>query len=111
MLTKENISGLKEKLESVKTNLARQIKELETTPEFGDESDHFEEEADEATALSTNLGVAKAMRERLNDIDHALQKIAAGRYGACENCGGKIELAILETDPESRFCRNCKKKG
>lgn len=111
MFTQENISDLKKKLEATKTELMRQIKELEITPEFGDETDHFEEEADEAEALGANLGVAKALRGRLNDVDHALQKIAAGGYGTCEKCAGQIELAILETDPESRFCRNCKKKG
>jgi len=42
--------------------------------------------------------------------DKALDKIEGNTYGKCELCGKEIEAAILDVDPESLFCMNCKKK-
>ncbi|PIY58866.1 hypothetical protein COY97_01965 [Candidatus Wolfebacteria bacterium CG_4_10_14_0_8_um_filter_39_64] len=32
------------------------------------------------------------------------------KYGVCEKCGKKISLDILKLAPESRLCKECKKK-
>jgi len=109
MLTKEQIQNFKEKLEQTKADLEKQVKDLEgKVPEFGSETDHFEEEADEAEQFGTNLGIAQALRGRLVNVNQALQKIAAGTYGQCENCKNQeVPLKNLETNPELRFCRKC----
>ena len=109
MLTKEQIQNFGERLEKTKADLEKQIKDLEgKVPDFGSETDHFEEEADEAEAFSTNLGIAKTLRERLVNVNHALDKIATGTYGKCENCQEQeVPLKNLETNPELRFCRKC----
>lgn len=109
MLSKEQIKKLKNKLEKTKADLEAQVKELDRAPEFGHDTDHFEEAADEVEEYSKNLGMEQTFRERLENIDHALQKMKSGNYGACEKCGKAIELKILEIDPESRLCRDCKK--
>lgn len=109
MLTKEQIQQFKTRLEKTKTDLEKQIKDLEgKVPEFGSETDHFEEEADEAEAFGANLGIAQALRERLNNVNHALQKITKNAYGKCENCENQeVPLKNLEANPELRFCRKC----
>lgn len=109
MLTKEQIQSFKEKLEKTKADLEKQVKDLEgKVPEFGTETDHFEEEADEAEQFGTNLGIAQAFRERLINVNHALDKIGAGAYGKCENCKDQdVPIKNLEANPELRFCRKC----
>jgi len=92
-------------------DLKEQIESLKTVPDFGSDVDHFEEEAEEAEAFSGNLGVSSALNERLLNIQRALDKIDAGTYGKCEECGGEIEKEVLDVDPESRLCRECKLKA
>ena len=109
MLTKDQLQNFKERLEKTKADLEKQVKDLEEkVPDFGSETDHFEEEADEAEAFSTNLGIAKTLRERLVNVNHALDKIAGGTYGRCENCKEMdVPIKNLETNPELRLCRSC----
>lgn len=108
MITKNIIEKCKTKLGQIRADLQKQIKGLEIAPKYGDDTDHFEEAADKVEEFSANMGMEQTFKERLNDVVRALGKIAAGAYGACENCRKEIELEILEIDPESRFCRNCK---
>ena len=109
MLTQEQLVIFKQRLEKTKADLEHEIKELESkVPDFGSETDHFEEEAGEAEAFGTNLGIAQALRERLNNVNRALDKISAGTYGKCENCREQdVPIKNLETNPELRFCRKC----
>ncbi|PIR88928.1 MAG: hypothetical protein COU07_03460 [Candidatus Harrisonbacteria bacterium CG10_big_fil_rev_8_21_14_0_10_40_38] len=111
MFDDKQISFYKERLESKMKDLKEQIESLKTVPDFGSDVDHFEEEAEEAEAFSGNLGVSSALNERLLNIQRALDKIDAGTYGKCEECGGEIEKEVLDVDPESRLCRECKLKA
>lgn len=45
--------------------------------------------------------------DRLHQIEAALEKIADGTYGACEECGGRIPKARLEAIPDTPFCVKC----
>ena len=40
-------------------------------------------------------------------IDAALARLAAGRYGHCEECGAEIDAGRLAAVPEATFCRDC----
>ena len=46
-------------------------------------------------------------RTQLAEIDAARQRLAAGRYGRCEVCGGPIAPARLEALPAARACIAC----
>lgn len=41
----------------------------------------------------------------LDDVDRALERLSAGTYATCENCGGSIDDADLAADPTRRTCR------
>ena len=58
--------------------------------------------------MGTNLSVAQVIRERLANVETALEKIAKGTYGICERCKKTIETRVLDIDPESRYCKECK---
>lgn len=46
-------------------------------------------------------------RARLDDVDAALARIAAGTYGTCETCGEPIAPGRLEARPTARRCITC----
>lgn len=111
MLPPQKIDHLKKKLEDERSAVSLEIKELEKVPEMGTDVDHLEEEADETEDFGGNLSMMQALKERLLDINDALDKIAQKKYGVCENCGQEIDEELLEVNPESRLCRNCKTAG
>lgn len=41
--------------------------------------------------------------------DTALARLAAGTYGTCERCDGRIPLARLRALPETTLCVDCKR--
>ena len=43
----------------------------------------------------------------LKEIAAALERIDAGDYGICENCGEAINPKRLEIDPVARLCIDC----
>lgn len=45
--------------------------------------------------------------QELLDIDAALQRIQASRYGLCMDCGEPIPLARLRVYPTAKRCRPC----
>ena len=48
-----------------------------------------------------------ACHERLELLDGALARIAAGTYGTCERCGVAIPPERLEAVPTTRTCVDC----
>lgn len=50
---------------------------------------------------------AVAARQRLADTEDALDRVATGAFGRCEQCGTAIPQVLLATAPESRYCPRC----
>jgi RNA polymerase-binding transcription factor DksA len=50
---------------------------------------------------------AIAARRDLADTEEALGRLAAGRYGRCEQCAGPIPPELLADTPEIRYCPGC----
>ena len=49
-------------------------------------------------------------RDMLFQTKHALDRIDAGTYGTCENCGGPIGKARLQAFPRATLCVACKQR-
>jgi len=47
----------------------------------------------------------------LAQIEHALQRIAAGVYGRCEFCGGRISATRLNVLPYTNSCIDCQREN
>ncbi len=92
-----------------KEKIEKELIKLKETLDFGDDTDHYEEETDEAEEMGNYLGIKRTQDARLEQIKKALQKIKNGTYGKCDKCGGEIEQRILDVDPESLYCKNCKR--
>jgi RNA polymerase-binding transcription factor DksA len=50
-----------------------------------------------------------AERHRLDEIDAAQARLAAGTFGACERCSTAIPLARLRAVPTARCCIACER--
>ena len=107
-MTQEKIESYKKKLEEERTMILEEIEETEKPVDFGSDVDGFDEETDEAEETSNQVSIANTLKIRLTEVDAALEKIRLGKYGTCELCKKEIEEAVLNVDPESRFCKSCK---
>ena len=50
---------------------------------------------------------AVAARRKLEDVEEALGRLTAGRYGRCEQCESAIPAGLLALIPEARYCPRC----
>ena len=110
-MTKEKIESYKNKLQHERLLVIREIRDFEKPVNLGDDIDHFDEKTDEVEELSNRFGEENDMKKRLDEIDLALQKIENGGYGVCESCGKEIGDEVLDIDPESHLCKECKMKN
>lgn len=56
------------------------------------------------------LALAANAREMLEQTERALERLDAGTYGLCENCGNPIGKARMQAFPRATLCVECKQK-
>ncbi|MEJ2202199.1 MAG: TraR/DksA family transcriptional regulator [Desulfuromonadaceae bacterium] len=54
------------------------------------------------------LNLTEGQRQKIRDIDAALDRLAQGEYGICMRCGEDIAERRMEVRPFSRYCIDCK---
>ncbi|KKU76607.1 MAG: Transcriptional regulator, TraR/DksA family [Parcubacteria group bacterium GW2011_GWA2_47_8b] len=110
-VTKKELDEFHKRLLKEQKEIVKQLADLGGVPDMGSdtEGETFDEEADEAEEYQKNLGLRQALKERLLDVKNALDKLFKNEYGRCEKCGMEIEAEVLKVDPESRYCKHCKK--
>jgi DnaK suppressor protein len=116
-MKKELIEKLKAQLESEKSQIQQELASFakeDKTLKYNwntkrPETDNADmEEAAETTQEYDNLlSLEYSLELKLKDVDIALEKIAAGKYGVCEKCGKEIEEERLVAFPEARLCMRC----
>jgi DnaK suppressor protein len=109
MLSNEKVSEYRTKLEAEKKRLLQEISGHEKPTDFGSDVDDFDEEKDEAEQFANNLAISQSLKDRVNEIDGALNRMEIGSYGLCEKCNREIGERMLQVVPETRLCENCKK--
>jgi RNA polymerase-binding protein DksA len=101
-------SDVRASLEAERELLHDQLGELEAENEESlDFDENFADSAQVAAEQGENRALAGSLREQLDDVDRALEKLDNGTYGACERCGQPIGETRLEAMPATRFCINC----
>lgn len=88
------LPDLREDLLALRSERAQQLATLRASKEQG-ESDYVE------------VAIHRDAVAALADIDEALERIDAGRYGACASCGGEISPARLQFRPMAANCAEC----
>jgi len=54
------------------------------------------------------LNLSENQRQKIRDIDAALERVEAGEYGVCMRCEEEISPRRMEVRPFSRYCVECK---
>src|ERR671915_1034883 len=114
LFTKQELAELKKGLLEERAELERQYQEIEQssfgtgqTELSGDIASFDEEYADAGTDTferERDLSLTNNIRDLLDKIDRAVDRIEAGNYGLCERCGRPIEKARLKALPYATLC-------
>jgi len=104
-------------LQRFKSALLKQKTELLTAGETGQQAEEVVEldqtrmgrlsrmDAMQAQAMSLETG--RRRRQQILDIDLALERISAGDFGGCFECGEQINPHRLAADPTATLCIQC----
>ncbi|MET3494430.1 TraR/DksA C4-type zinc finger protein [Variovorax boronicumulans] len=65
------------------------------------------DDAEAERAADVLMAEIEVDRARLHEIEHAIARMADGRYGICENCGSEIPRARLFAQPTAIRCTAC----
>ncbi len=100
-------------LEEERSSLAEQLSELGFDATGAGRFSYDSNFAD-SSQVTAERGEVEALvgelRSTLSEVERALEKLSAGRYGICERCGEPINPARLEAMPAVKFCIVCAAK-
>lgn len=63
--------------------------------------------ASELIEHEVDLMLERCERRRLTEVEDALARLTAGRYGRCASCGDPVEELRLRALPWTRLCSRC----
>lgn len=113
-LTKDDLQSAQKRLQDEKDIVRAELSDLGFTAD-GKVDVHFDEgfaDAAQSTAERAKvLSLAEGLRQRLEDLDEALERIDEGTYGVCERCGNEINPERLDAVPAASLCMPCKQRG
>ena len=105
---RERYEVLKQMLEDRRREIRDKLRSLrETLPaEIGDVKD-AEEQSVADFVQDVDFALMQMKSDTLHRIDEAIQRLEAGCYGHCWECGGEIAAARLTALPFAERCRGC----
>jgi DnaK suppressor protein len=80
---------------------------IRTASQEASESAHIEESALSDVVDDLDYALASLQADTLEKIDDALERLAAGEYGYCEDCGDEIPARRLDALPFAVRCLAC----
>ncbi|MDN5796072.1 MAG: TraR/DksA C4-type zinc finger protein [Intrasporangium sp.] len=105
-------TSLREEIESYETEIDRAEREIASLIQSS--SDGGGEDQADAGAKSFErdheIALANNSRDMLVQSERALERLQAGTYGICENCGNPIGKGRLQVFPRATLCMTCKTK-
>ncbi len=109
-LTDKQLQKLKKQMVERQRLLVGEVNDQRSQAADDDAIGGVGDAGDESVArMATDLHLQEAGRdlEELRDIEAALQRIADGSYGDCEQCGTEIGYPRLEVQPTATRCIQC----
>ena len=114
--TPEELAEVRTELEADRERLQAEVDEAEADlaelmRDSGEGSGDDQADAGAATwEREHELSLTNNAKELLEQIEHALERIEEGTYGACESCGNAIGKMRLQAFPRATLCLTCKQK-
>jgi DnaK suppressor protein len=103
-------SRLVARRDALRKALSGDLEAFHKFSEAGGMADNIDAAVDSANDEISSRLVEIESRE-LGQIEHALQRIAAGVYGRCEFCGNKIAEPRLNALPYTNSCIDCQREN
>lgn len=108
-MRKAALKKARETLEGMRSQLLRSVSQKDRTQ--GDQvkddgMDTYDIASDARDREISNI-LNDRERDKLAQIDDALNRVDAGEYGICEECGSEIGDGRLAALPFTRLCVNC----
>jgi|DewCreStandDraft_5_1066085.scaffolds.fasta_scaffold00207_13 DnaK suppressor protein len=69
---------------------------------------HLADEGSELYEREKSLSLERSLRQMLEEVRRALEKLDSGTYGICDNCGRPIAPERLEALPHATLCLECR---
>lgn len=109
-MDEEQLEQAKERLLKMRREVMKEVQNASATsremgqdgvPDIGDMS---------ANTYSRDvlLNLSETQRQKIRDIDAALDRLTQGEYGICVRCEEEIDERRMEVRPFSRYCIECK---
>ncbi len=118
-MNKRKSAKFKKLLEQEKLVLEKQYRDLEegnlhaSQSEFSGEMPFEEEYAASGTTTferERDLSLSENVKDILQRVNEALERIESGNFGICELCGESIPEERLQALPYANLCITCKQK-
>ena len=103
---------LRKALELRHAELLREVENAELARRAPlDRSEVGDREDDAVRVSEGDIGEAEEGRDlvELREVESALHRISAGRYGECIDCGKPIHLTRLRVQPAAQRCTACQR--
>ena len=116
---KDQLAKIKAGLEAKKVELTERQRELDETSfdstqsEITGEVGLDEDFADAGTATferERDLSIRNNIRDLIDQVTRAMERIDEGSYGTCERCGQPIDATRLRELPHASLCLDCKRR-
>jgi DnaK suppressor protein len=102
----QDLARLRNQLLHTRKEILDRVRRLEAGIEDLQEPGSELAEEAQKLELSRRYGqLGNREREEIESIELALNKIEAGKYGRCEECGEPIPMKRLQAIPWARLCR------
>jgi RNA polymerase-binding protein DksA len=118
-MNKRQLATFKKMLLEEKESLEKECRELEegnlhsSQSEFSGEMPFEEDYAASGTATferERDLSLSENLKDIMQKVNEALERIEEGTYGKCMSCGTAIPLERLQALPYASLCIPCKQK-
>jgi RNA polymerase-binding protein DksA len=100
---------LRDRAEQLREEVQRtRAKSIEENPgAVAERARDAEDDSFATLVVDTNLTEIERDVDELRMIDSALQRISAGSYGNCLDCGQEIPIKRLQAEPTAERCVQC----
>ena len=102
----ESYDALREQLENKKAELTLRLERITRNLRRGYHPDS-KERAKELEDSEVVDALGNEARTELRNISAALQRLDAGEYGICGECGTDIEVGRIRAHPYAKLCIDC----
>ncbi len=104
---RERLLAERERLVSLRDGVQSGLAGESESSSLGELSDADQHPADWGTETfnrERDISVVESIDGELSDVEAALERLEAGKYGICEACGRPIGPERLDALPAARFC-------